>query len=217
MKRISVLFGLAATAWLAAPATGLAQTATIYGQLGNFDVVNNTGTTASTVTLLFATTPLWAALLARALGWAFVKPLFWVAIAVSASWKSSAGAALFVISDINRLRLTVSVPQNFVPAVKINTKVEITVPDISLTADGPVDLYIAEPRVNPALMEALRGVLASHAGPAEVHLTLVRQDSEIRVRLDEALRVKPSPALFGDLKALLGATCLERPKAVPIA
>jgi drug/metabolite transporter (DMT)-like permease len=41
-------------------------------------------TTASTVTLLFATTPLWAALLARALGWEFVKPLFWVAIAISA-------------------------------------------------------------------------------------------------------------------------------------
>jgi uncharacterized repeat protein (TIGR02543 family) len=43
MKRISALFGLVAAAWLAAPATGLAQTATIYGQLGNFDVVNNTG------------------------------------------------------------------------------------------------------------------------------------------------------------------------------
>ena len=42
-------------------------------------------TTASTVTLLFATTPLWAALLARALGWEFVKPLFWVAIAISAA------------------------------------------------------------------------------------------------------------------------------------
>ena len=40
-------------------------------------------TSASIVTLLFATTPLWAALLARALGWEFVKPLFWVAIAVS--------------------------------------------------------------------------------------------------------------------------------------
>ena len=39
--------------------------------------------------------------------------------------ESSAGAALFVISDISRLRLTVSVPQNYVPAVKINTKVDI--------------------------------------------------------------------------------------------
>ncbi len=42
---------------------------------------------------------------------------------------SSTGLALFVISDIRKLRLTVSVPQNFVPAVKLNTKVGITVPE----------------------------------------------------------------------------------------
>lgn len=42
---------------------------------------------------------------------------------------SSAGLALFVISDVQRLRLTVSIPQNYVPAVKINTKVQITVPE----------------------------------------------------------------------------------------
>jgi len=42
---------------------------------------------------------------------------------------SSAGLALFVISDVHKLRLMVSVPQNYVPAVKINTKVQITVPE----------------------------------------------------------------------------------------
>jgi RND family efflux transporter MFP subunit len=42
---------------------------------------------------------------------------------------SSAGLALFVISDTQKLRLTVSVPQNFVPAVKLDTKVEISVPE----------------------------------------------------------------------------------------
>ena len=42
---------------------------------------------------------------------------------------SSAGLALFVISDIQRLRVTVSVPQNFVPAVRLNTKVTVTVPE----------------------------------------------------------------------------------------
>ncbi len=42
---------------------------------------------------------------------------------------SSAGLALFVVSDIRKLRLTISVPQNFVPAVKINSKVDITVPE----------------------------------------------------------------------------------------
>jgi RND family efflux transporter MFP subunit len=42
---------------------------------------------------------------------------------------SSSGLALFVISDVSKLRLSVSVPQNYVPAVKMNTKVQITVPE----------------------------------------------------------------------------------------
>ncbi|HEY2873413.1 MAG TPA: efflux RND transporter periplasmic adaptor subunit [Reyranella sp.] len=42
---------------------------------------------------------------------------------------SSAGLALFIISDVQKLRLTVSVPQNYVPAVTLKTKVAITVPE----------------------------------------------------------------------------------------
>jgi RND family efflux transporter MFP subunit len=42
---------------------------------------------------------------------------------------SSAGLALFVLSDIHKLRLSISVPQNYVPAVKLNSKVEISVPE----------------------------------------------------------------------------------------
>ena len=34
-----------------------------------------------------------------------------------------------MISDTQKLRLNVSIPQNYVPAVKLNTKVEITVPE----------------------------------------------------------------------------------------
>lgn len=40
-------------------------------------------TTASTVVLIMATTPIWTALVARILGWEFVKPLFWLAIGVA--------------------------------------------------------------------------------------------------------------------------------------
>lgn len=43
--------------------------------------------------------------------------------------ESSAGLALFVISDVEKLRLNVNVPQNFVPAVKLQTNVQITVPE----------------------------------------------------------------------------------------
>jgi RND family efflux transporter MFP subunit len=53
---------------------------------------------------------------------------------------SSAGLALFVISDTRKLRLTVGVPQNYVPAVKLNSKVAITVPEYpGKTFSGVVD------------------------------------------------------------------------------
>src|SRR5260370_10194737 len=50
---------------------------------------------------------------------------------------SSAGLPLFVISDTRKLRLTVSVPQNDVPAAKINNKVHIMV------AGYPAQTYTA--------------------------------------------------------------------------
>ncbi len=42
---------------------------------------------------------------------------------------SSAGLALFIISDVKKLRLTIAVPQNYVPSVPLNTQVKITVPE----------------------------------------------------------------------------------------
>jgi RND family efflux transporter MFP subunit len=48
--------------------------------------------------------------------------------------------ALFVISDISKLRVTVSVPQNYVPAVKMNSKVQIIVPEYpNKTYNGVVE------------------------------------------------------------------------------
>ena len=39
------------------------------------------------------------------------------------------GPAMFVISDIKKLRVYVDVPQNYVPAIKMGAKAVITVPD----------------------------------------------------------------------------------------
>lgn len=39
------------------------------------------------------------------------------------------GPALFVVSDVGRLRAYVNVPQNYVPSIKIGTKAELTVPE----------------------------------------------------------------------------------------
>jgi DNA polymerase-3 subunit alpha len=54
----------------------------------------------------------------------------------------------------------------------------------------------------------LKDVLKSHPGSTEVHLNLMNGKRGTMLRLDDALRVDPSPSLMGDLKALLGPGCL---------
>jgi membrane fusion protein (multidrug efflux system) len=50
------------------------------------------------------------------------------------------GPAMFVISDITKLRVYVNVPQSFVPAIKIGAKAVITVPDYpNRTFDATVE------------------------------------------------------------------------------
>src|ERR687889_2143796 len=51
-----------------------------------------------------------------------------------------------------------------------------------------------------------REVLGSHPGTTEVQLKLVNGSRETVLRLDQGLRVRPSTALMGDIKALLGPT-----------
>jgi DNA polymerase-3 subunit alpha len=88
---------------------------------------------------------------------------------------------------------------------------EVSVPDISAAYSGPVNVYIPETRVNAAVMDSLRQILSAHPGTTEVHLTVVQADKFVSVKTDDKLRVSPSPSLFADLKALLGAACLEAP------
>ncbi|CAB5053877.1 unannotated protein [freshwater metagenome] len=92
---------------------------------------------------------------------------------------------------------------------------EISVPDISAAYSGPVNIYIPETRVNAAVMDSLRQILSAHPGTTEVHLTVVQAEKFVSVKTDDKLRVAPSPSLFADLKALLGAACLEAPTLQP--
>ena len=85
---------------------------------------------------------------------------------------------------------------------------EVTQPDLSEASTGPVRLTMPVARCIPPLVERLREVLAAHPGTSEVHLHLTGGDRTTVLRLDEKLRVTPSPALYGDLKALLGPACL---------
>ncbi len=85
---------------------------------------------------------------------------------------------------------------------------EVTVPDLSVGPRGPVVVSIPTPRCTPPVVERFKEVLASHPGTTDVHLQLVGSDKTTLVRLDDALRVRATPALFADLKALLGTGCL---------
>ena len=89
------------------------------------------------------------------------------------------------------------------------TALEITVPDLTRkTATGPVVITLPAARVTPPVVESLKEVLATHPGVAEVHLKLHSSGRTMTMRLDERLRVSPSPSLMADLKALLGPACL---------
>ena len=86
---------------------------------------------------------------------------------------------------------------------------EVTVPDMSLTSDGPVVITIPTARVIAPVVDKLKDVLATHPGVTLVHLAMTNGPRTTLVALDVSLRVTPSPALFGDLKALLGPSCLQ--------
>lgn len=85
---------------------------------------------------------------------------------------------------------------------------EVTQPDLSEASSGPVRVSLAASRCIPPLVDRLKDVLSAHPGTTEVHLLLTGGESTSVLRLDDRFRVTPSPALYGDLKALLGPACL---------
>ena len=129
--------------------------------------------------------------------------------------ESSAGAALFVISDISRLRLTVSVPQNYVPAVKINTKVDITVPEYPGKAySGVVDATSrsVDAQSGTTRMQILVDNSSGELMPGAFANTRIELPANL-----EALTI-PSGALIFDQKGLRVATVDEagRVTLVPV-
>ncbi|MFI8853972.1 DNA polymerase III subunit alpha [Streptomyces sp. NPDC053499] len=85
---------------------------------------------------------------------------------------------------------------------------ELQVPDLSeASASAPVTITIPSLKVTPPLVEKLGDVLTQHRGTSEVRVRLEGARKTTVLRLDRH-RVTPDPALFGDLKELLGPSCL---------
>lgn len=85
---------------------------------------------------------------------------------------------------------------------------EVNVPDLTEGPSGPVVISMPVNRCTPPLVEQLRDVLKTHPGMTEVQLRLLASQRTTLMKLDDRLRVTPTPALMADLKALLGPSCL---------
>ena len=86
---------------------------------------------------------------------------------------------------------------------------DLVVPDFSgARPDRPLVVSLPTRQCTLDKVTALKAVLARHPGASGVHLRLVSGDRITTLELDHSLRVTPSSALMGDLKALLGPGCL---------
>ena len=92
-------------------------------------------------------------------------------------------------------------------SISVNAS-ELTLPDVSEAPSGPVVITMPSVRCTPPVVQQLHDVLAAHPGLTEVRLRLRSSGRTTVMRLDEGLRVTPSPPLMADLKALLGPSCL---------
>jgi len=86
---------------------------------------------------------------------------------------------------------------------------DLVVPDFSnAQGDRPVAVSLPTRQCTHDKVSALKQVLARHPGTSQVHLRLISGERITTLELDQSLRVTPSSALMGDLKALLGPGCL---------
>jgi DNA polymerase III subunit alpha len=126
-----------------------------------------------------------------------VEVMFFPASYASAAVHLAEDAVVLVRGRVDRREDTPKVIAN-----------ELLVPDLSVGPRGPVVVSLPTPRCTPPVVERFREVLAAHPGTTEVHLQLVNGARATVVKLDDRLRVTATPALFADLKALLGPSCL---------
>ncbi|MDR2380178.1 MAG: DNA polymerase III subunit alpha [Bifidobacteriaceae bacterium] len=88
---------------------------------------------------------------------------------------------------------------------------ELKLLDAAAPAGGPataVEITLPANRVTEAIAAKLVGILEAHPGPAPVHLRLTEPTKTTVVALNQDQRVAKSDALYADLKASLGASCV---------
>jgi len=89
---------------------------------------------------------------------------------------------------------------------------ELSVPDLNSAAhggSGPMAITLARERCTPPLVDQLKQIFTTHPGGSQVRLHLRSSGRTLVMQLEDKWRVAPSPALIGDLKALLGPECVQ--------
>jgi DNA polymerase-3 subunit alpha len=86
---------------------------------------------------------------------------------------------------------------------------EVSAPDLNQGPSGPVIVSLPQTRCTPPVVTQFKDILGTHPGVTEVRLRLMSRDKTIVLRMPDQLRVTPSPALYADLKTLLGPNCLS--------
>lgn len=94
-------------------------------------------------------------------------------------------------------------------AISISAQ-EMTIPEISEDGlAGPVVISMQSHKATEDVVTQLGNVLQTHPGNTEVRVKLAGTRTQQVMRLGPDFRVNPNPALFGDLKVLLGPACLD--------
>ena len=86
---------------------------------------------------------------------------------------------------------------------------ELTVPDLTAVAGGPMSISLLRERCTPPMVDQLKEIFATHPGRNDVHLHLRAGEKTLVLRLEDRWRVAVTPGLKGDLKALLGPECVR--------
>jgi RND family efflux transporter MFP subunit len=94
---------------------------------------------------------------------------------------AAAGPPLFIVSDIHRLRVYVSVPQNYVPNIKIGTRAQISVPEYP-------------GRTFPALVEASAQAVDIASGTTRMQLGVDNANGELMPGAFATLRLDLPPS-----------------------
>ncbi|GMA37190.1 hypothetical protein GCM10025876_33940 [Demequina litorisediminis] len=81
-------------------------------------------------------------------------------------------------------------------------------PNLQVADTSPVAITLPAARVNPPMVEEIKAILRSHPGNIEVRMVLTGTGDPITMRLGDEFRVARSSALYGDLKAAFGPSCL---------